>query len=352
MGDVAVFVHVDASGASVLSRLDAVRGAVDRSAPLDAEHDAVAAGEGVVATASAASVRVWDADLRPVELPDRGRLPGPVRALHASAHGVWIVFEAEDGSLRLRTIVVGDAGDATGTPVRDVTIVASASGDSTRSGGAPGLVTAARGERLLVAARTRGPGGSAQEIFLAAADGRLRKVGARDAAPWVLDWLPTALGSVEVEGAMDGEGARVPQAVRLADAAHLELDPAGRPLAMLVPSGGTAAVAVGRNGGWEAHRIDPTARGALTGHGTHAICRDPTAALVPGRRPLATRDGGWLVVAPATGGTEAVLLGPEGELARTPVPDGARLVCERGGRLYLVVGDELRSVTLKPRRGR
>ena len=236
MGEHPVLVHLDPSGACAVSRLDPVRGAADRTAPVDGtEPDALTAGPDVVAAMSASTVRLWDAELRAVEAPDGGHLPGPVRALHASAHGVWIVFEAEDGALCLRTIVVPDAASDAGATARDVTIVGTPAGDSASAGGAPGLVTAAHGERLLVAVRVRGAAGSEQQVFVAAADGRLRKLTTRPAAPWLLDWLPTPLGSVELEGGLDGDGARTPAAARLGDGARLELDPTAGATAMLDP---------------------------------------------------------------------------------------------------------------------
>ena len=182
MGEHPVLVHLDPSGACAVSRLDPVRGAADRTAPVDGtEPDALTAGPDVVAAMSASTVRLWDAELRAVEAPDGGHLPGPVRALHASAHGVWIVFEAGDGALCLRTIVVPDAASDAGATARDVTIVGTPAGDSASAGGAPGLVTAAHGERLLVAVRVRGAAGSEQQVFVAAADGRLRKLTTRPA---------------------------------------------------------------------------------------------------------------------------------------------------------------------------
>jgi actin-like ATPase involved in cell morphogenesis len=344
MGGTPVLVRTDTAGCCVISRLDPARGAADRTVTVTGPPpDALVAGDEVVAATSSATVRVWDAELRVVDLTDHGALPGPLRALHASHHGVWIVYEGDDGALWLRTIVVPDAAADEPPLIRDVAIVAAPAGDSTHDGGGPGLVTAAYGRRLLVAVRVRGAGGSEQHVFAAAADGRLRKVTTREAGPWLLDWVPTALGAVELEGALDGDGVHAPRVARLGDAARLELDPAAHATAMLIPSAGTAAVVIGTDDGWEAHRIDPSARG---GDGTHLLCRESGASLVAGRRPVPTRDGGWLLVRSASGGTAAVLVGADGVAARASVPDGARILCGAGGRLYVVAGDELRSVAV------
>ena len=237
--------------------------------------------------------------------------------------------------------------------MRDVTIVGTPSGDSTSVGGAPGLVTAARGERLLVAARTRGPAGSEQHVFVAAADGRLRKLTSRPAGPWLLDWLPTALGSVEIEGGLDADGARVPAVARLGDAARLDLDPAVRPTATLVPSGGAAAVVIGTEHGWEAHRFDPSARADGLARGVHPLCRESGSALVRGRAPGAVRRRRLAASSRASSGTSAVLLGPDGVTARAPACPTARVSSRAPAeRLYVAVGDELRSVPITRPRAR
>ena len=352
MGSHPVLVHVDPSGTCALARLDPVRGAADRTAAVvGTEPDALVGGRDVVAATSASTVRVWDSELRAVDVPDGGHLPGPVRALHASAHGVWIVYESHDGALWLRTIAVPDAAADSEAAVRDVAVVGTPSGDSTSVGGAPGLVTAAHGERLVVAVRTRGAAGSEQHVFVAAADGRLRKVTSRLVGPWLLDWLPTALGTAEIEGGLDADGVRVPAVAQLGAAARLDLDPAARPSATLVPSGGAAAVVVGSEDGWEAHRFDPSARADGLARGLHALCRESGSTLVPGQRPMPCGDGGWVLVA-GDGGTSAVLLSRDGVSGRARVPDGARVLAAAGERLYVAVGDELRSVPITRPRAR
>jgi hypothetical protein len=62
-------------------------------------------------------------------------------------------------------------------------------------------------------------------------------------------------------------------------------------------------------------------------------------------------DGGWVLVA-GDSGTSAVLLCPDGVTARARVPDGARLLTTAGERLYVAVGDELRSVPITRPRAR
>jgi hypothetical protein len=338
MGDAPVLLHTDAAGACALSRLDPARGAADRTVAVDGEApDTLVAGDDIVAATAHTAVRVWDAELRAVELGEHAALPGPVRALHASPHGVWIVYEHEDGSLWLRTIVVPDALAEHEPAVRDVAIAAVPAGDSTHPGGAPGLTTAARGQRLLVAARVRGAGGTEQQVFAAAADGRLRKVATRAAAPWLLDWLPTPLGAAELEGGLPP----APIAARLGDTARLAV--AGR-VATLLPSGGSAAVIVGTADGWEAHRLDPSARG---GTGSHLLCREPgtVSAGVP------TADGGWITATTADAAC-ALLISREGVSQRATVPEGARPLCAAAGRLYVLAGDELRSVAVTAPRTR
>jgi len=117
----------------------------------------------------------------------------------------------------------------------------------------------------------------------------------------------------------------------------------------MLPVSGSAAVAVGTADRWEAHRFDPSAR-ADDSLGMHRLCGERHATLVRGARPVPSGDGGWLVVA-GEQGTAAVRLGPDGVTARASLPDGARVLCAAGERLYVAVADELRSVPISRPRG-
>ena len=353
MGSCIVLLHRDAAGAPMLSRLDPARGAADRSVAVGLEEPTGAtAGPGLTVAWGVDRIQVWDPELRPVPLPDDGRVPGELRAVHASATGAWILYGEPAGPLRLRTIAVPPADAPASPAVRDLVVVPGVSADSSRPGGCPGLVAGAHGDRLTIAVRV----GDEQQVFVAAADGRMRKLESRAGAPWLLDRIPTAHGSVEVVGGMGEGGERLPSAVRLRDASAVEVDGRLRPAVVVAPLGGAGLVAVGaRAGGWEAYRIDPTARAAVVARvggtvalrGVHALCGDPTATLL-GQPPLPTPDGVWLSVTTSEGTSAAELVRSDGRRDRTATPAGARPVLSAAGRLYVQAGDELRSVAVTP----
>ena len=185
MGDRPVFLHVDASDASAVSRLDPVRGAADRSVPRG--HRArCARGRR---RGSRGDLGVDGADV------GRGAARGPAPRRRPAARGrcahsmpppgAGSSFEAEDGALWLRTIVVPAAEDESETAGAGRRDRRETCGRQPHSGGAPGLVTAAHGQRLLVAVRTRGPAGSRAAGVPRGGRRAPAQVDRRQAGPWL-----------------------------------------------------------------------------------------------------------------------------------------------------------------------